>query len=73
MSVAVQLGRLDFKRSCAHKHAHPSYGKALAHIRSVAERFGEDEAERLQPYRCRFCTSWHVGHRTNGGDCNATR
>lgn len=48
-------------RQCGRKHRHPSEGKALAQIRSLAQR-GADVA-RLQPYACRHCGGWHVGHR----------
>lgn len=61
-SGARVLRRFDAERSCGTKHKHASMGKAMAHIRSVRRRFGDDAAAGMVAYRCRFCKAWHVGH-----------
>lgn len=43
------------------KHAHKSYRKALAQVRSMAQRLGQDPSS-LHPYFCPYCHYWHVGH-----------
>lgn len=49
-------------RPCWPKEAHPSQGKAEAHLRALARRDERDAAD-LNTYACRWCDGWHVGHR----------
>lgn len=48
-------------RSCTGKVQHESLKRAL---RAVASLVRKKEAVRgeLQPYECRFCHKWHIGH-----------
>lgn len=62
MSIAYQLRRIEFQRSCGAKQKHLSWGKAAAHIRSLVRRFDIDPNS-MAIYRCKWCQTFHVGHR----------
>lgn len=48
-------------RACDGKIAHPNRGAAL---RAIAVMVARGTAPgTLIPYRCRWCDSWHTGHR----------
>lgn len=48
------------RRSCERKVKHPSAAAASATIKSLHARKGYQG--RLDVYRCRFCSSYHIGH-----------
>lgn len=52
---------LAYRCQCKGKQRHPSYGSAMAHIRSLAKR--DMMANGTRPYTCIFCHFWHVGRR----------
>ena len=56
------MGRNHYQNSCEGKHRHPSEGKALAHASSVYNITGE----KLKPYYCLHCKSYHIGHVPKG-------
>jgi len=61
--VSVSAGRAGSgswfeRRSCLDKVPFASRHGARAAARSVERRYGG----RLEPYACRFCDGWHVGH-----------
>lgn len=58
MSVQSFFKTQQWKSKCGHKQKHVSQGKAEAAARSHEQRFGD----KVVPYLCRFCKSWHVGH-----------
>jgi hypothetical protein len=45
-------------RACESKAAYVSRGEARSTVRQGRRQDGS-----LSPYRCRFCTLWHLGHR----------
>lgn len=47
--------------SCNGKDRHPSKGAALAAIKSLIAAHKTVEGA-MEPYRCKFCRSWHTGH-----------
>ncbi len=49
-------------RSCTGKVAHASKEQALGHAIGLRRRLGALPRD-SHAYRCRFCGSWHVGHR----------
>lgn len=53
----------NFKHQCAGKQKHPSFGKAEAHVRSLART----SKAAFESYLCRFCRHWHVGHKLKRG------
>jgi hypothetical protein len=46
------------ERACGSKAAYVSRGEARSTVRHGRRQDGS-----LAPYRCRFCTLWHLGHR----------
>lgn len=52
------------------EHAAACRGKAVYLTWTAAERkarrMRHRTRERLEPYRCRFCGRWHVGHKGLG-------
>lgn len=46
------------ERGCTSKSYFVSRGEAKAVLRSGRHSFSG-----LQPYRCRYCDGWHLGHR----------
>lgn len=48
-------------KSCAPKVRHPSLKMANRALR-IMIRKGSAERGELQPYPCRFCHGWHLGH-----------
>jgi hypothetical protein len=57
-SIATFRGRRI--RSCGYKQKHWTIQGAAAHLDSIRRRFGPRTA-RLNVYRCRHCSAWHVG------------
>lgn len=53
--------RAKRRRSCEGKRRHPDRDAAAAHAGRLNR--GRDAADRVEPYRCRHCRGWHVGHR----------
>ncbi len=48
------------RRSCIDKIRHRSEAKAWAIIHKM-RKHGQD-TKGLRPYRCRYCTGYHLGH-----------
>lgn len=48
------------RKACMGKQRHESQDRAIAHIISL-QRAGKIDGH-MNPYRCGFCGSWHVGH-----------
>jgi len=48
------------RRACEGKHKHATLEEAQAHVVALARSRG---AQGLRPYHCKFCGSYHVGHR----------
>jgi hypothetical protein len=46
------------ERACESKAVYISRAHARSSVRS-----GRRQGGSLSPYRCRFCTMWHLGHR----------
>lgn len=49
-------------RACTGKKPFPSFGDALNHSMWRRRRFGAT-ADAVWVYQCRFCGSFHLGHR----------
>jgi hypothetical protein len=47
-------------RECANKKCYESENEAMAAASEIFSRV----CDRLQPYQCRFCSAWHIGHST---------
>ncbi len=59
VSAQVADGMTWFElRSCRDKARFASRGEARLAARSMERR----EGGRLNPYHCRFCGAWHIGH-----------
>ena len=48
------------RRACKNKHRHESIHAAIGHITSLHRMKGYQG--QLNPYHCRFCGGYHVGH-----------
>lgn len=53
------------RKECEGKMRHASEAAAIQQIASLARK-GKAQGD-LRPYRCPFCSSWHVGHRIETG------
>lgn len=53
------------RRSCRHKHAHPTRQDAHAALASLIARGASPYY--MHVYKCRHCGGWHVGHRLGYG------
>ena len=51
---------IETRWGCAGKAAFANRDEALSNIRNV-KRVKREGRGRLTAYRCRFCTSWHIG------------
>ena len=49
------------QRSCHVKIRYRTVG-AACHAVTVTLANNHEERGRLQPYLCRFCNGWHIGH-----------
>jgi hypothetical protein len=58
------MKRPDEKTSCVGKFRHDDREAALNHLFALV-RSGSPMWQ-LQVYRCRFCRTYHVGHRLRG-------
>jgi hypothetical protein len=47
-------------RSCQRKRRYPSRWAAVMAAHSAAQRCGHV----IEPYHCRYCRGWHIGHAT---------
>lgn len=56
-----RLPRTSEERSCGRKRRHESLRSALTALAGMVRR-REVERGELQPYNCRFCHGWHLGH-----------
>lgn len=52
------------RRQCEGKVRHKTKADAWAAIRTMHRKHGY--CGNLQPYPCKFCGGWHVGHRKGG-------
>jgi hypothetical protein len=50
-------------RGCGHKKGHVEEAGAVAQIARLQRRFGVARGT-YEPYRCRHCGQWHIGHRS---------
>lgn len=48
------------RRACERKKRHATQRAAIAHLITQARAFGNTAG--LEPYHCRWCGGWHVGH-----------
>jgi hypothetical protein len=55
----------DFERECAGKLAYPSEGTAEYLLKDLMRQDKprlRRESASMQPYQCKFCRQWHLGH-----------
>jgi hypothetical protein len=55
----------DFERECAGKLAYPSEATAEYLLKELMRQDKprlRRESAGLQPYQCKFCQQWHLGH-----------
>lgn len=62
MSSKRGIRRRQQKHGCQGKHPHATEQAARFHSRELYER-GAAKPGTLNVYRCRFCGTFHVGHR----------
>lgn len=56
MTAAVAPVSME-RRMCSDKR---KYTKNAAHYRAAVQR--KRTGESIHPYKCWFCSSWHIGH-----------
>ena len=56
-----RIPRTSEQRSCKSKQRHDTLKLALR-ANAIMVRKGEVVRGELQPYLCRFCKGWHLGH-----------
>lgn len=49
------------RNACIGKQRHPDLPAAMRHIKSLWHKDGHHPG--VQPYHCRYCGGYHVGHR----------
>lgn len=58
----------DFETGCVNKYRYRNRGEALKAAAS-GKKFDLGSKRRLEPYRCPFCSHWHIGKaRHRGGE-----
>lgn len=57
-SAIGQMRRAARERGCGQKIRHQTVEAALSHAARLNRR---DNGLTFEPYRCRYCSSWHVG------------